>query len=69
VIKRCSSEDGLDFENLPLDIEALKGFVDKLKSKKPKNSTKVKYYKQEISSSNQEDDVAEYWNHGIPSKK
>jgi len=69
VINRCSSEDGLGFENLPLDIEALKGFVDKLKSKKPKNSTKVKYHKQEISSSNQEDDVAEYWNHGIPSKK
>ena len=69
VMKRCSSEDGLEFDALPLDVEALKGFVNKMKSGKSKKNKKVKYHKQEISASNQEDDVAEYWNHGIPSKK
>lgn len=69
VMDRCKSEDGLGFTNLTLDHEAMKNYIDYQKSKRPKKSNKVTYQKREVQTSTGEDDVADYWNHGIPSKK
>lgn len=66
VLERCKNHDGLNFDNIRIDIDKIKKYIDALKSKSPKSTLDTSYIKQQTDSTNREDDMADYYRHGIP---
>ena len=66
VISRCREEDGLHFQDLPIDLEKLEGFIETLLSREA-NDTEVAYVPPEpITSGESEDNRADYYQHAEP---
>lgn len=68
VLERCKQEDGLKFNELPIDIGKLKDHIDKLLKQYDVKSEKVTYHPPvSMHPSEAEDTVAEYYHHAEPS--
>nr|BDD46220.1 hypothetical protein 52 [bacterium] len=67
IIGRCREEDGLRFLDLPIDLEKLKAFIDK-RLEKSCDENDVRYIPPEpISSSDSDDNDADYYQHAVTS--
>lgn len=68
ILERCKKEDGLKFNDLPVDIEKLKKYIDTLLEKHDHKEEDVKYQpKNNSEPESAEDQVAEYYRHAEPS--
>lgn len=69
VISRCREEPGLNFENLPIDMDKLENYTKKLLSKYNKKPETVKYMPLDDAVNNFDSNPeAEYWSHAFPQR-
>jgi hypothetical protein len=66
IISRCREEDGMHFQDLPIDLAKLKDFIEALLSKES-SDTFISYVPPEPISSGDSDDLkADYYQHAEP---
>jgi hypothetical protein len=66
VIDRCKSHAGLGFDNIKIDIDRVKSYINSLKEKNPSSKMDTSYIKMDSTSVDRYDDMADYYRHGTP---
>lgn len=66
IVSRCREEDGLHFQDLPIDLDKLKGFVETLLSREADELSVTYVPPEPITSGDSEDNRADYYQHAEP---
>ncbi len=66
VIDRCRSHSALGFDNIKIDIDRIKSYINSLKEKNPSSKIDASYIKMDSTSVDRYDDMADYYRHGTP---
>jgi hypothetical protein len=70
VIEKCREDVDLGFDSIDIDVEKLKKHIDKLSGFNKNNDNKnAVYIKHEVKPSDLEDDMADYYRHGLPNTR
>jgi len=70
VIQKCREDVDLGFDSIDIDVEKLKKHIDKLSGFNKNNDNKnAVYIKHEVKPSDLEDDMADYYRHGLPNTR
>lgn len=66
ILDRCRNHSGLYFDTIKIDVDKLKKYIQSLKEQKGTSKIDTAYVKQESTSTDRQDDMADYYRHGIP---
>lgn len=66
IVSRCREEDGLHFQDLPIDLDKLRGFIDTLLSREADELQVVYVPPEPITSGDSDDNRADYYQHAEP---
>ncbi len=70
VIEKCREDVDLGFDSIDIDVGRLKEYIDEMSGLSKDNDNKnAVYIKHEVKPSDLEDDMADYYRHGLPNTR
>jgi len=66
VVARCKENKELNYDSTRIRQDKINKFIKKLKNKTPKSESEIRYMKNDNLSSHSSEDIADYYQHGLP---